>query len=222
MSSGNFTKKQLAKAIDHTLLRPDATSEQIERLCAEARQYTFATVCVSPSWVPLCNKLLKGSDVKVCTVIGFPLGSTSPESKAAEAEIAVDQGAEELDMVINIGRLLEGDYDFVISDIRAVVSAANGRTVKVIIEICYLKEEQIILACQLSKEAGADFVKTSTGFGSSGATEDAVRLMRETVGPEMGVKASGGIRNREDALRMMNAGANRIGTSAGIAIMEAK
>ena len=216
-----MNREELAKSIDHTLLKPDASSKQIEKLCSEAKQYGFASVCVNPCWVPLCSEMLKGSQVKVCTVIGFPLGSTSTESKAAEAEIAVRQGADELDMVINVGRLLEGDDAFVLKDIQAVVHAAQGRAVKVIIEICYLNDAKIIRACQLSKEAGAEFVKTSTGFGTGGATEDAVKLMRNTVGPGMGIKAAGGIRNRQDALKMINAGATRIGASAGIAIVEA-
>jgi deoxyribose-phosphate aldolase len=212
--------QDIAGTIDHTLLKANATSKQIETLCSEARQYKFASVCVNPTWVPLCRKLLDGSGVKVCTVIGFPLGSTSAESKVAEANLAVQQGADELDMVINVGRLLDGDYAYVANDIKGVVKAANGRIVKVILEICYLKNEQIVKACQLSKEAGASFVKTSTGFGTGGATEEAVKLMRQTVGPDMGVKASGGIRNREDAVKMLNAGATRIGASAGIAIVE--
>jgi deoxyribose-phosphate aldolase len=212
--------QDIAGTIDHTLLKANATSKQVETLCAEAMQHKFASVCVNPSWVPFCRKLLEGSGVKVCTVIGFPLGSTSTESKAAEASIAVQEGADELDMVINIGRLLENDYDYVANDIEGVVKAAQGRIVKVIIEICYLNNEQIVKACQLSKGAGASFVKTSTGFGTGGATEEAVRLMRQTVGPDMGVKASGGIRNRADAIKMLNAGATRIGTSAGIAIVE--
>jgi deoxyribose-phosphate aldolase len=215
MNSGDIAGK-----IDHTLLKPNATSGQIEKLCAEAAQYHFASVCVNPTWVPLCSKLLRGSGVKVCTVIGFPLGSANTESKAAEAETAVEQGADELDMVINIGKLLDGDDRYVLQDIEAVVQAARGRTVKVIVEICYLDSAQIVRACQLSKDAGAQFVKTSTGFGTGGATEEAVRLMRQTVGPRMGVKAAGGIRNRDDAIRMLSAGASRIGASAGIAIVE--
>lgn len=212
--------EDIACMIDHTLLKADAKSAQLEKLCAEAMKYRFASVCVNPSRVRLCARLLKGSGVKVCTVIGFPLGSTSTESKAAETETAVEHGAEELDMVINVGKLLDGDEQSVLEDIEAVVRAAKGRTVKVIIEICYLDRELLVRACQLSKEAGAGFVKTSTGFGTGGATEEAVRLMRQTVGAEMGVKASGGIRNRDDALRMIKAGANRIGTSAGVAIAE--
>lgn len=211
---------ELAAMIDHTLLKANATSAQIEKLCAEARNHRFVSVCVNPSWVPLCARLLKGSGVKVCTVIGFPLGGTSTDSKAAEAETAVEQGADELDMVMNIGKLLDGDTDYVLKDIGAVVRAAQGRTVKVIIEICYLNREQIVRACQLSKVAGAGFVKTSTGFGTGGATEEAVRIMRQTVGADMGVKASGDIRTRDDALRMIRAGANRIGASASITIVE--
>lgn len=213
-------REDIACMIDHTLLKADAKSAQIEKLCAEARQYQFAAVCVNPSWVSLCARLLKDSEVKVCTVIGFPLGSTHTESKAKEAETAVEHGAEELDMVINIGRLLDGDKHYVLGDIEAVVQASRGKTVKVIIEICYLNQEQIVRACQLSKRAGAKFVKTSTGYGTGGATEEAVRLMRQTVGADMGVKASGGIRNRDDALRMIKAGANRIGTSASVIIAE--
>jgi len=177
-------------------------------------------VCVNSSWVPLCADILKGSEVKVCTVIGFPLGAASTLAKAAEAAVAVDNGAEELDMVINVGQLKDGNDDFVRNDIAAVVESARGNPVKVIIEICYLDNEQIIKASQLAKDAGAAFVKTSTGFGTGGATVEAVKLMRETVGDEMGVKASGGIRTREDVLRMIEAGASRIGASAGIAIVE--
>ncbi len=212
--------EDIACMIDHTLLKADATSAQMEKLCAEARQFGFAAVCVNPSWVPLCSRLLGGSGVRVCTVIGFPLGCTSTESKAAEAETAIEQGAEELDMVINLGWLLDGEDRHVMEDIEAVVQAAQGRAVKVIIEVCFLNREQTIRACQLSKKAGATFVKTSTGFGTGGATEEAVRLMRQTVGADMGVKASGGIRTRDDALRMVKAGANRIGTSTGVAIAE--
>jgi len=213
-------REDIAGMIDHTLLKPEATQAQIERLCAEAKQYGFASVCVNPSWVPLCAGLLRGSKVRVCTVVGFPLGCTSTESKAAETETAVEQGAEELDMVINVGRLLDGDDRYVLEDIMAVVQAARGRPVKAIIEICYLDEAAIIRACKIAMGAGAGFVKTSTGFGTGGATEEAVRLMRQTVGVKMGVKASGGIRTREDAMRMVRAGADRIGTSAGVAIAE--
>ncbi|MFO7618924.1 MAG: deoxyribose-phosphate aldolase [Thermoplasmata archaeon] len=211
---------ELAGTIDHTLLKANATGPQIEKLCAEAKKYGFASVCVNSSWVRVCRELLAGTGSKVCAVIGFPLGSASTRAKAAEAMAAVDDGADELDMVINVGRLLDGDHGYVHEDIAAVVSAAKGRIVKVIIESCYLTNEQIVKACQISKEAGAGFVKTSTGFGTGGATTEAVRLMRMTVGPEMGVKASGGIKSRKDALAMIEAGANRIGTSSGIAILE--
>jgi deoxyribose-phosphate aldolase len=211
---------KLASMIDHTLLKAEATRPQIEKLCAEAAEYRFASVCVNPSWVPLCKQLLQGTPVKVCTVIGFPLGSTGTAAKAAEARAAVADGADELDMVINIGRLLDGDGDYVAEDVRGVVGAANARLVKSIIEICYLSDEQIVAACKLAVRAGAGFVKTSTGFGSGGATVEAVRLMRRTVGPDIGVKASGGIRTRKDALAMVNAGASRIGASAGVAIVE--
>ena len=211
---------EIARAIDHTLLKADATRPQIEKLCAEAIEYKFASVCVNSSWVRLCRDLLEGSDSKVCTVIGFPLGSASAKAKAEEARIAVEDGADELDMVINVGRLLDGDYGYVRDDIAAVVNAAEGRVIKVIIEICYLTNGQIVKACQISKEAGAGFVKTSTGFGTGGATAEAVKLMRDTVGPDMGVKASGGIKTRKDAEAMLEAGANRIGASAGISIVE--
>ena len=210
---------ELAGMIDHTILKADATTSQIDKVCQEAKQYNFASVCVNSSWISRCAELLKNSDVMVCTVIGFPLGAASTPAKAAEATAAVQQGADELDMVINIGQLLDSEFEFVINDIAAVVNAASGKTVKVIIEICYLDNEQIVKACQLCKEAGADFVKTSTGFGTGGATVEAIRLMRQTV-PDLGVKASGGIRTREDALRMIEAGASRIGASAGIAILE--
>ena len=216
----DIENNELAKMIDHTALKACTRAGQIDKLCQEAKQYNFASVCVNPSWVPRCVDNLKDSDIMVCAVIGFPLGATSTLVKAAEAAIAIEKGADELDMVINVGRLLDGEYDFVRNDIAAVVNAGPGKTIKVIIEICYLNNEQIIMACKLSREAGAHFVKTSTGFGTGGANVEAVKLMRETVGPVMGVKASGGIRTREDAMRMIEAGANRIGASAGIAIIE--
>lgn len=218
--TGEISNSELAKMIDHTALKANTKAGQIDQLVLEAKEYGFASVCVNTSWVIRCVRNLLDSDVLVCAVIGFPLGTASTLAKAAEAAVAVEQGAEELDMVINIGQLLDGNYDFVRNDIAAVVKAAKGKTVKVIIEICYLDDKQVIKACQLAQEAGADFVKTSTGFGTGGATVEAVKLMRETVGPDMGVKASGGIRTREDALRMIEAGANRIGASAGIAILE--
>ena len=208
----------LASYIDHTLLKTDATEAQITRLCAEAREHRFASVCVNPRWVALCAQLLAGSGVRVCTVIGFPLGASSSAIKAAEARQAVADGADELDMVISVGDLKAGNNEFVRADIRGVVKAAEGRTVKVIIEACLLTDEEKSLACKLAMAAGADFVKTSTGFSTGGATVADVRLMRAAVGPNFGVKAAGGIRTRKDALAMIEAGANRIGASAGIAI----
>ena len=208
----------LASYIDHTLLKTDATEAQITRLCEEAREHRFASVCVNPRWVALCAQLLAGSGVRVCTVIGFPLGASSSAIKAAETRQAVADGADELDMVISVGDLKAGNYEFVRTDIRGVVKAAEGRTVKVIIEACLLTDEEKSLACKLAMAAGADFVKTSTGFSTSGATVADVKLMRAAVGPNFGVKAAGGIRTRKDALAMIEAGANRIGASAGIAI----
>lgn len=213
----------LAGMIDHTLLKPDATPDQIAQLCYEARKYGFASVCVNPTHVRLCADLLKGTPVKVCTVIGFPLGATSPEVKAFETQTAIHQGATEIDMVINIGALKAGDYELVARDIRSVVQVGHsaGALVKVILETGLLNEEEKVTACLLSKEAGADFVKTSTGFSTGGATVDDIALMRRVVGPEMGVKASGGVRTREDAESMVKAGASRIGASAGVKIVQA-
>jgi len=212
----------LAKMIDHTLLKPDATQQEIAQLCFEARKYGFASVCVNPTWVSLCAQLLQGSQVKVCTVIGFPLGATSSETKAFETETAIRQGATEIDMVINIGALKARDLETVAKDIRGVVNAAHSRgiIVKVIIETILLNDEEKTIACLLSKEAGADFVKTSTGFAGGGATIHDVELMRKTVGPQMGVKASGGVRTFEDAESMIKAGATRIGASAGVKILQ--
>ena len=212
----------LAKMIDHTLLKPDATQQEIAQLCFEARKYGFASVCINPTWVSLCAQLLQGSLVKVCTVIGFPLGATSLETKAFETETAIKQGATEIDMVINIGALKARDLDTVAKDIRGVVNAAHshGIIVKVIIEAALLNDEEKVIACLLSKEAEADFVKTSTGFASGGATIHDVELMRKTVGPEMGVKAAGGVRTFEDADAMIKAGATRIGASAGVKILQ--
>lgn len=210
----------LARIIDHTLLKPDATAAQIEQLCREALQYGFAAVCVNPTWVPLAARLLQGSDVKVCTVVGFPLGATSTAAKVAEARAAIAAGAREIDMVINIGALKSGLYDQVRDDIRAVVEAAHPTaTVKVILETALLTDAEKVQACRLAREAGADFVKTSTGFGPGGATVHDVALLRREVGPAMGVKASGGIRDRATALAMVQAGANRIGASASVAIV---
>lgn len=213
--------KTIAGMIDHTLLKPEATAHQIEELCGEAKEYHFASVCVNPVFVPLAAKLLAGSGVKTCCVVGFPLGAISPEQKAAEAASCAAMGAEELDMVIAIGAAKSGDWALVKSDIAGVVKAAGGHTVKVIIETCLLTDEEKVKACQMAKEAGADFVKTSTGFSTGGATAADIALMRKTVGPEMGVKASGGIRSYETAMEMINAGATRIGASAGIAIVKA-
>lgn len=214
-------KKTIASMIDHTLLKPEATPAQIEKLCAEAAEYHFASVCVNPVYIPLAARLLKGTGVKVCCVVGFPLGAIAPEQKAAEAASCVAMGAEELDMVIHVGAAKAGDWALVQRDIEGVVKAAAGHTVKVIIETCLLTDEEKVKACEVAKAAGAHFVKTSTGFSTGGATTHDIALMRKTVGPEMGVKASGGIRDYETAMAMIEAGANRIGASAGIAIVEA-
>ena len=214
-------KKTIASMIDHTLLKPEATPAQVERLCAEAAEYHFASVCVNPVYIPLAARLLKGSGVKVCCVVGFPLGAITPEQKAAEAASCAAMGAEELDMVIHVGAAKAGDWALVQRDIEGVVKAAVGHTVKVIIETCLLTDEEKVKACEAAKAAGAHFVKTSTGFSTGGATTHDIALMRKTVGPEMGVKASGGIRDYETAMAMIEAGANRIGASAGIAIVAA-
>ncbi|MBO2531452.1 MAG: deoxyribose-phosphate aldolase [Thermoactinomycetaceae bacterium] len=215
-----MTVSNLASMIDHTLLKPEATASDIDRLCREASELGFGAVCVNPWWVFRAAERLKGSGVRVCTVVGFPLGATSTEAKEAETKRAVADGASEIDMVMNIGAFKSGDRQGVEDDIRAVVRAAGGRTVKVILETGLLAEEEIRLACGLAKAAGAHFVKTSTGFGPGGATVEAVRIMREAVGREMGVKASGGIRSLAAAKKMIAAGANRIGTSSGVAILE--
>lgn len=214
-------KKTIAAMIDHTLLKPEATPAQIEKLCAEAAEYHFASVCVNPVYIPLAARLLKGTGVKVCCVVGFPLGAIAPEQKAAEAASCAAMGAEELDMVIHVGATKAGDWALVQRDIEGVVKAAAGHTVKVIIETCLLTDEEKVKACEAAKAAGAHFVKTSTGFSTGGATTHDIALMRKTVGPEMGVKASGGIRDYETAMAMIEAGANRIGASAGIAIVAA-
>ncbi len=212
---------EIAKYIDHTLLKPEATKEQIEKLCNEAKQYNFASVCVNPTWVKLASDILKGTDVKVCTVIGFPLGANTPETKAFEAVNAVTNGAEEIDMVMNIGALKSGDTELVQKDIEAVVNAVKDKAlVKVIIETSLLTEDEKVTACQLSVQAGAHYVKTSTGFSTGGATVEDVALMRKTVGPNVGVKASGGVRTAEDAKAMIEAGASRIGASSGTAIVD--
>ncbi|MGE7836924.1 deoxyribose-phosphate aldolase [Viridibacillus arvi] len=211
--------KDYALLIDHTLLKPEATKEQIATLCQEAKKYDFASVCVNPTWVADAAKHLEGAKSVVCTVIGFPLGAQTSATKAFETKDAIANGASEIDMVINIGALKSGQLDVVKSDIQAVVDAANGTLVKVIIEACLLTDEEKVVACQLSKEAGADFVKTSTGFSTGGATAADIALMRKTVGPEMGVKASGGVRSLEDLEAMVEAGATRIGASSGVKIM---
>ncbi|RWR15293.1 deoxyribose-phosphate aldolase [Siminovitchia fortis] len=206
----------MAQMIDHTLLKPEVTKEQILALCEEAKGHQFASVCVNPAWIEDAAALLKGTDVKVCTVIGFPLGASTPDVKAFETKDAIDKGAQEVDMVINIGALKSGNLALVENDIRAVTAAAKGKAlVKVIIETCLLSDEEKKVACKIAKKAGADFVKTSTGFSNGGATERDVKLMREAVGSQMGVKASGGVRSHEDAVKMINAGATRIGTSSG-------
>jgi len=213
----------IAKMIDHTLLRPEATRADILQLCREALQYNFASVCLNAYWVPLAASELTGSEVKVCTVVGFPLGATSTEAKVFETEAALRAGAQEIDMVQNIGAL-RGDDDRAVEEEIALVAAVShrhGAIVKVILETSLLSDDQKIAACRLAQMAGADFVKTSTGFSSSGATVQDVELMRRTVGPATGVKASGGIRTLEDLLKMVNAGANRIGASAGVKIIEA-
>ncbi|MGQ7366216.1 deoxyribose-phosphate aldolase [Streptococcus suis] len=211
---------KLNKYIDHTILKPETTKEQVAQILAEAKEYDFASVCVNPTWVAYAAQELKDSDVKVCTVIGFPLGANTPAVKAFETKDAIENGADEIDMVINIGALKSKNDGLVLEDIQAVVAASGDKLVKVIIETCLLTEEEKVKACQLSKEAGADFVKTSTGFSTGGATVEDVALMRKTVGPDMGVKASGGARSYEDAIAFIEAGATRIGASSGVAIMK--
>ena len=209
-----------SKYIDHTLLKAFATKAEILNLCAEANKYNFKSVCVNPCYVEYAHELLKGTDVKICTVIGFPLGSNVSEVKAFETTKAIADGADEIDMVINVGMAKDHDYDALYDDIKAVVDAANGVLVKVIIETCYLTDEEKVEVCKIAVKAGADYVKTSTGFGTSGATVSDVKLMRETVGENIGVKASGGIKTKKDFLKMIEAGASRIGTSNGVQIME--
>lgn len=212
---------QLNKTIDHTLLKPEATKAQIKTLCEEAAKYDFMSVCVNPTWVKKAAELLAGTDVKVCTVIGFPLGANTSEVKAYEAENAIKNGATEVDMVINIGALKGGNDTLVQSDIESVVAVSKGKALsKVIIETSLLTDDEKVRACELAKKAGADFVKTSTGFSTGGATLEDIKLMRATVGPEMGVKASGGVRTTEDAHQFIEAGATRLGSSNGLAIVE--
>lgn len=213
--------ENLARMIDHTLLKADATKDEVMKLLEEAKKYQFASVCINPTWVKTAAEFLKETpEVKVCTVIGFPLGATTSEVKAFETKNAIDNGATEVDMVINIGALKNQQYDLVEKDIKAVVEAAKGKALtKVIIETCLLTEEEKVKACELAVKAGADFVKTSTGFSTGGATVEDVALMRKTVGPEIGVKASGGVRSLEDAEAVVKAGANRIGASSGVKII---
>lgn len=208
------------KYFDHTILKQDASTKQVEAICEEAKQHNFMSVCVNPCHVALCKELLKGTDVKVCTVIGFPLGANTSKVKAFETSDAIENGANEIDMVINVGALKDKNYHLVLEDVKAVVSSAKGNTVKVILETCLLTDEEIVKACELSLEAKADFVKTSTGFSTGGATKEAVALMKKTVGDKMQVKASGGIHTKQDMLDMIEAGASRIGASASIKIIE--
>lgn len=211
---------ELNRMIDHTILKPEATEAAVQKIIDEAKEYNFFSVCINPCWVAFASEQLADTDVAVCTVIGFPLGANTPEVKAYEAADATKNGANEVDMVINIGALKSQQYDYVRQDIQGVVDAAKGKAlVKVIIETALLTDEEKVKACELAKEAGADFVKTSTGFSTGGAKVADIRLMRETVGPDMGVKASGGVHNAEEALAMIEAGATRIGASTGVAIV---
>ena len=211
---------ELNPMIDHTILKPEATEAAVQKIIDEAKEYNFFSVCIKPCWVAFASEQLADTDVAVCTVIGFPLGANTPEVKAYEAADAIKNGANEVDMVINIGALKSQQYDYVRQDIQGVVDAAKGKAlVKVIIETALLTDEEKVKACELAKEAGADFVKTSTGFSTGGAKVADIRLMRETVGPDMGVKASGGVHNAEEALAMIEAGATRIGASTGVAIV---
>lgn len=222
MGVGNHIEdRNIASKIDHTLLKPEATPSDIRALCEEARKFGFASVCVNPSYVSLCTKLLEGSEVKVCTVIGFPLGSTTTEVKKFEAEQAINSGAQELDMVIHIGMLKHGSYDYVQNEIRVLADLAHSRKalLKVILETALLTDEEKVKACLICKKSGADFVKTSTGFSKGGATVGDVALMKYVVGAGIGVKASGGIRSREDAEKMVSSGADRIGASASVRIL---
>jgi deoxyribose-phosphate aldolase len=221
LSDTRRLKMNIASYIDHTVLAANATQEKIEKLCAEAKEWKFASVCVNTCWTKFCAEQLKGTGVNVCVVVGFPLGAMCTKAKAYEAACAVADGADEVDMVINIGWLKDGKNDLVENDIREVKKACGDKHLKVIIEACLLTDEEKVRACELSVKAGADFVKTSTGFSTGGAKAEDVALMRKTVGSKVGVKAAGGIRTYEDALKMIEAGANRLGCSAGIAIVTA-
>ncbi|MGT2833525.1 deoxyribose-phosphate aldolase [Streptococcus halotolerans] len=208
------------RLIDHTLLKPESTQEQVDKLIAEAKEYEFASVCVNPTWVKHASEKLSETPVKVCTVIGFPLGANTSATKAFETKNAIENGADEIDMVINIGAAKDGNFDLVEADIAAVVKASGDKLVKVIIETCLLTDDEKVKACKAAVSAGADFVKTSTGFSTGGANVHDVALMRETVGPDIGVKASGGARSLEDVKQFVEAGATRIGTSSGVAIVQ--
>ena len=214
-----WTSADIAATIDHSLLKATSTDVSVRDFCAQAKLYRFASVCTNPCWVPLCVAELAGSGIPVCTVIGFPLGANASEIKAAEAALAVKQGAEEIDMVINIGKAKAGDWSAVVDDIGLVVRASKPALVKVIIETCYLSADEKVKACVASMAAGADFIQTSTGFGTGGATADDVALIRATIGKGLKIKASGGIRTRTDAIAVLNAGADRIGASAGVSII---
>ena len=211
---------KLSKYIDHTLLKADATRDEIITLCKEAKEYDFASVCVNPSWIDAAKKELDGTDVKVCVVIGFPLGAMTCEAKVFEAKDAISKGADEVDMVINIGRLKDGEDDYVKHEISAIKEAVGEHVLKVIIETCLLSDEEKVRACLAAKEAGADFVKTSTGFSTGGATVEDVALMKKTVGEGVSVKAAGGVRTKDDMMAMIGAGADRIGTSRGVSLMK--
>lgn len=219
-ANGEYSPGSLAKYIDHTLLKPDASEEQVRKVCDEAKKHQFASVCVNPNYTKFVADQLLGSGVAPCVVIGFPLGATTPEVKAEETNVVISLGAKEVDMVINIGAVKSGDWLLVKRDIEAVVAASKGRAlIKVIIEACLLTDEEKVKVCTICKLTGADFVKTSTGFSTGGATVDDVRLMRQTVGPKMGVKAAGGVRDYEAAVAMIKAGATRLGTSSGVKII---
>jgi deoxyribose-phosphate aldolase len=214
-----WTKATLGKTIDHTLLKAIGTDRNVKELCAEARKFGFYSVCVNPCWVSLCVKELSGSSVVVCTVIGFPLGANMPSVKAEEARLAVQQGAKEVDMVINVGAVKSGDWKTVEEDISGVVQAANKAPVKVIIETCYLTDDEKVKTCEVAMKAGASFIKTSTGFGTGGATPEDIKLIRKVVGDKLRIKASGGVRTYHDAIQLLDAGADRIGASSGVAIV---
>ena len=219
----DLSPKAMAKYIDHTILKPDASLAQVKKVCDEAKEYNFASVCVNTGYVKFVAEQLAGTDVKPCVVVGFPLGACTTEAKAFEAKDAIEKGAKEVDMVINIGAIKSNDWDLVEKDIAALVDTCKGKALlKVILETCLLTDDEQVKACQICKKVGADFVKTSTGFSTGGATVEDVKLMRETVGPEMGVKASGGVRTYEDAVAMIKAGASRLGASSGVAIVSGK